>query len=39
MNICKADAIAQLAKWYNGGTRVRRCIEVSRKYLDRWEND
>jgi hypothetical protein len=22
MNICKADAIAQLSKWYNGSTRV-----------------
>jgi hypothetical protein len=23
MNICKADAIAQLSKWYNAGTTVR----------------
>ena len=23
MNICKADAIAQLSKWYNAATRVR----------------
>ena len=22
MNICKADAVAQLSKWYNAGTRV-----------------
>ena len=29
MNICKADAIAQLSKWYNGATKVRvlyRCV-------------